>query len=55
MTAGFNVHNTSNALIILKHCIMLGAANVAAADNANIFAEGLSGAGTGGLGIALTQ
>jgi len=55
MTQAMNVHNSAGGMVILRNCIIIGATDVAAADNANIFMEGAIAAATGSLGLAVTR
>lgn len=55
LTSAVNVHNTAGGLLMFQNCQIVGADNVAAADNGNVWVDGVGGAGTGGLSIVATQ
>ena len=55
MTSAVNVHNTCGGLVMFQNCQIAGADNVAAADNGNVWVDGVGGAATGGLSIVATQ
>ena len=55
MTSGLSVHNSAGGFVLLRECIFVGVANIAAADNGNVLGEGVIGAATSGLALALTQ
>lgn len=55
LTSAFSVNNASGGLVLLDHCTIVGADNVAAADNGNVYTTGAYAAATGSLGIAVTQ
>ncbi len=55
MTSAANVHNTAGGLVMFQGCQIAGATNIAAADNGNVWVDGVGGAGTGGLSIVATQ
>jgi hypothetical protein len=55
MTQAMNVHASAGGLIVLKDCQIVGATDVAAADNSNVYVDNVGGAATGGLGIVATR
>lgn len=55
LTSAVNVHNSAGGLVMFHGSQIAGATNVAAADNGNVYVDGVGGAGTGGLSIIATQ
>ncbi len=55
LTSAVNVHNSAGGLVMFHGSQIVGASNVAAADNGNVYVDGVGGAGTGGLSIIATQ
>ncbi len=55
LTSAVDVHNTAGGLVMFQGSQIVGATNVAAADNGNVYVDGVGGAGTGGLSIIATQ
>lgn len=55
MTSASSVHNTCGGLVMFHGCQIAGANDVAAADNGNVWVDGVGGAGTGALSIVATQ
>lgn len=56
MTAGMSIHDTAGGLVLLKGCTIIGATDIAAADNGNVYVDGAAPtAGTSGIAIAATQ
>jgi len=55
LTAAVSFHNTAGGFLLLQQCVIIGAANVAAADNGNVYATPIPAAATGGLGTVVTQ
>lgn len=56
LTSAVSVHNTAGGLVAFdERCMIIGASNVAAADNGNVYVGGVGGAATGALGIIATQ
>lgn len=55
LTSAVNVHNDAAGVVMFHNCQIAGAANVAAADNGNVWVDGVGGAATGGLSIVATQ
>lgn len=55
LTSACNVHNTAGGLVAFQDCQIIGAADIAAADNGNVWVDGVGGAATGSLSIVATQ
>ena len=56
MTNAMNVHNSAGGMVILQNCLMVGATDWAAADNANVFANSaVAASATAGFTIAVTR
>lgn len=55
MTSAVNVHNSAGGTLVLKNVDIIGATDVAAADNGNVWVSNVGGAATGGLSIVATQ
>jgi len=56
LTSAVSVHNTAGGLLLIDGGTQIvGASNVAAADNGNVYVDGVGGAATGGLSIIATQ
>lgn len=55
LTSAVDVHNTAGGLVMFHGSQIVGATNVAAADNGNVYVDGVGGAATGGLSIIATQ
>lgn len=55
LTSAASVHNDAAGVVMFKNCQIVGATDVAAADNGNVWVDNAGGAGTGGLGIVATR
>ena len=55
LTSAVSVHNTAGGLVMFQGSQIVGASNVAAADNSNVYVDGVGGAATGALSIIATQ
>ena len=55
LTSAVNVHNTAGGMLVFQGGAIIGATNVAAADNGNVYVDGVGGAATGALSIIATQ
>jgi len=55
MTSAASVNNAAGGLVMFHNCQIAGATDVAAADNGNVWVDGVGGAGTGALSIVATQ
>ena len=55
MTSAVNVHDAAAGVVMFHNCQIVGASNVAAADNGNVWVDGVGGAASGGLSIVATQ
>lgn len=55
MTSAVNAHDSAGGAVVFHSTQIVGATDVAAADNGNVWVDGAGGAGTGGLGIVATQ
>jgi hypothetical protein len=55
LTAAVNAHNDAGGTVVLQSCTIIGATDVAAADNGNVYTSPIAAAGTGGLGTIVTR
>jgi len=55
LTSACNVNNAAGGLVMFHSCQMAGVTDIAAADNGNVWVDGVGGAATGSLSIVATQ
>jgi len=55
LTSACNVHDAAGGAVILQNCIIVGADDVAAADNGNVYVTPIPAAATGELATVVTQ
>jgi len=55
LTSAVSVNNSAGGMVILQGCIIVGADDVAAADNGNVFTTPIPAAATGALATTVTQ
>ena len=55
LTSAVSAHNSAGGTVVLQSCIIVGADDVAAADNGNVYTTPIPAAGTGALGTVVTQ
>lgn len=55
LTSAVSVNNSAGGMVILQGCIIIGATDVAAADNGNVFTTPIPAAATGALATTVTQ